>query len=924
MKQVDETVEQLELDSHGDETSEVKFSSSMQTVSQECTTDMLNFAKEIITQSVNILSDPPPCDFSVLAIGSMARGEATPYSDLEYLILIDERSESIVQYFERLAMTTYFLIGNLGETTLDYMDIVELRGWFKDCAKSGFKIDGLEEKAGNIPTGNGRADTVNHFIATPEELAARYTGVLCSPDKGAALRGDFTAMLTYTTVFYKYGEAKLRDRFISSVKQTPVPVQRRDINREMLQADTMKFNFTPDENVRDKGFMVDVKKELYRFPSILLLDLSIVFDSLANTSWETIQLLSSKGHISNYLRNSLHFMLACACYIRLSAYLHNNSHNDNVSVAPKSVVELSEDQFPSISHYRRWFTPFVLYVKLCETTIPIKKQIASLLSSVTERNRMPDLNIVKAEGNWSSRFLSMNSAGRYKDALKLLELQLEGDQILDPERVVAILPSDSEQQKMMRMISQALTGCSRYKEALKFPTLGDLREGSERSKILLSKCHSDLGDYERAFEVVESIEEKTADSYMELGSVNVELGKMDEAEVETLKALQLYYNQSSDECLYDYYGDLIEQHTLTSTDKVKPDLINCTAEQRLTLIRSVTPDIISCMRLLSYIYWRQSKFELYHKYNQTMIDLVPISYGDQALVIDVCDLYQNEAVYYQEVQQLEAALQSYMKALSLYEQLFGKDADQAEIALLLSNLGYLYNWTTDYDLAEEYSKKALDMLRRVLGENSAHEDICRTLRNLGFTYHAKGDNDKAVEYFQKPVDMLREKHGTETDHRDVADALTRLGRICTDAKRHSQSREHLTKALEMYYRIYGKDEPRMEIGAVLREFGRSYSSSKEYESALHYYRQEVDIYQKLSSDDEGSVDVAMTLFNIGDCHRKTKNYAAAEDNFQRALLEYRKLYSDESDNVDIKKTVAALDGLKNITTPNGASGSGLM
>ena len=72
LKQVDETVEHLELDSHGDETSEVKFSSSMQTVSQECTTDMLSFAKEIITQSVNILSDLPPCDFSVLAIGSMA------------------------------------------------------------------------------------------------------------------------------------------------------------------------------------------------------------------------------------------------------------------------------------------------------------------------------------------------------------------------------------------------------------------------------------------------------------------------------------------------------------------------------------------------------------------------------------------------------------------------------------------------------------------------------------------------------------------------------------------------------------------------------------------------------------------------------------------------------------------------------------
>ena len=190
-------------------------------------------------------------------------------------------------------------------------------------------------------------------------------------------------MLTYTTVFYKHGEAELIDRFRSYVKQTPVPDQRKNINREMLRADTTKFNFTPDENVRDKGFMVNVKKELYRFPSILLLDLSIVFNSVANTSWELIQLLFSPGHISDSLHSSLRFMLACACYIRLSAYLHHDSHNDNVSVAPKYTVNLSDGQFPPIRHHKRWFTPFTLYVKLCQTTIPIKKQIASLLSSST-------------------------------------------------------------------------------------------------------------------------------------------------------------------------------------------------------------------------------------------------------------------------------------------------------------------------------------------------------------------------------------------------------------------------------------------------------------------------------------------------------------------------------------------------------------
>ena len=54
-----------------------------------------------------------------------------------------------------LALTSYFLIGNLSETKLSYMAIKELQGWFHDTSKNGFKIEGLLEGAGNTLTGNG-------------------------------------------------------------------------------------------------------------------------------------------------------------------------------------------------------------------------------------------------------------------------------------------------------------------------------------------------------------------------------------------------------------------------------------------------------------------------------------------------------------------------------------------------------------------------------------------------------------------------------------------------------------------------------------------------------------------------------------------------------------------------------------------------
>ena len=81
------------------------------------------FAGRVIENSLQLVGDRVPCEFTAVAIGSLARGEATSYSDLEYLFLIDKKTPETELFFEQLAMTTYFVIGNLSETKLRYMGI---------------------------------------------------------------------------------------------------------------------------------------------------------------------------------------------------------------------------------------------------------------------------------------------------------------------------------------------------------------------------------------------------------------------------------------------------------------------------------------------------------------------------------------------------------------------------------------------------------------------------------------------------------------------------------------------------------------------------------------------------------------------------------------------------------------------------------
>ena len=141
------------------------FTQLAKTASIQCTDDITKLASNLVDTAVQILTPTPPCPFLVVALGSLARGEATPYSDLEYMFLIEQSTPETEKYFELLAVTTYFLIGNFQETNLAYMAIEELMGWFEDGAKDGFKIDGLQESAGNIPTGNGEAGSM-----TPDQF----------------------------------------------------------------------------------------------------------------------------------------------------------------------------------------------------------------------------------------------------------------------------------------------------------------------------------------------------------------------------------------------------------------------------------------------------------------------------------------------------------------------------------------------------------------------------------------------------------------------------------------------------------------------------------------------------------------------------------------------------------------------------------
>ena len=84
----------------------------------------------------------PSFNFAVIALGSLARNEMSPYSDLEFAILVDNTSERSLHYIRRLVQWLELKVINLGETEIEVLDKGRL-----SPIKPGLNFD----KGGNTP-----------------------------------------------------------------------------------------------------------------------------------------------------------------------------------------------------------------------------------------------------------------------------------------------------------------------------------------------------------------------------------------------------------------------------------------------------------------------------------------------------------------------------------------------------------------------------------------------------------------------------------------------------------------------------------------------------------------------------------------------------------------------------------------------------
>lgn len=155
---------------------------------------------EYIAQLIQFLGEPP-CHFNLITVGSLARGDMGPYSDIEIALLLDtaweEQSESSHGYFNQLIQSLVFYL----EALADPWFYVPRYGKNFYRQALGLRIDG------DVLENNGCLKAI--MIGTPVGLATRVIASLTQ--ESHALNSKLAFSLLFASSIYATNSALLND-----------------------------------------------------------------------------------------------------------------------------------------------------------------------------------------------------------------------------------------------------------------------------------------------------------------------------------------------------------------------------------------------------------------------------------------------------------------------------------------------------------------------------------------------------------------------------------------------------------------------------------------------------------------------------------------------------------------------------------------
>ncbi|CAF1961175.1 unnamed protein product [Rotaria magnacalcarata] len=213
-----------------------------------------------------------------------------------------------------------------------------------------------------------------------------------------------------------------------------------------------------------------------------------------------------------------------------------------------------------------------------------------------------------------------------------------------------------------------------------------------------------------------------------------------------------------------------------------------------------------------------------------------------------------------------------------------------KLGIILSYIGYTYDYQGKFNTALEYYFKGLQILERDL---SNKRSIAYTLTRIGTTYYDKGQDDLALEYLKKSYKYL--ESSVPEDHPDMTEYYNNMCMVQYHKGCYDQALYYQIKSYEGDKRILPVDN-HMHLSADTNNIGKCYYKKCQYTQAMEYFEQSLDIARRVLKGDDNYRDMGMRINNIGKCFYREKNYSEALKHYEIVLKLIQK--ANLNDHVD--------------------------
>ncbi|CAH1268600.1 KLC4 [Branchiostoma lanceolatum] len=734
------------------------------------------FVGTLVGECMEVLG-PAPCTYAVIGLGSQATETVTPYSDLEFAILLKEGSDTdeVKQYFRHLTHYVHLKVINLGETIIPAMAIKSLNdfesenpadNWFYDSATPrGFAFDGSMPWASKTPLGRDKtkAKPALELIRCPSSMAELQ-------QENIAVSEGYHLSDILRNVCCLTGNDGLVDEYMKIVNETLTNTRRREGSVGVLHAgETLAKDV---ERYGKQGLtakLLDVKKDIYRFPTISIDSLCVLCGLKPGSVWKVISDMVESNILTRENADHLKVLVSISAELRLRTYLANGKQWETMSAlspiatdgqtgdhgaAFKSVFYLPDDDMLFRYHYR---------------AIPLEKLLSSLS---TDHDHLPEsLRRLR-----STTLFDAGSSVKARICIQLLKRQAA---ICHLEDDVALLLNTAEPFRQLEVLDYVDEGC------ISDESLSALLRRIATAWKLLGNSRKAISYYEMALRIVKTVHGRgschpvIASIFGDLGSAWLTLDENEEA----LGFLTIAHKMRE-----DIYGadpthpEIVSSlGSLSEAWQYRGDFRKAMSvyEQNLRVTKVLYKDddlkLATCLQSTGGCLSNLGIYRKAIRYKKKALKIIQSIYGHSTGHPRVVSALKDLGQCHIDVGNHRTGIYYLEQALNAWKIVYGERAVHPDIASALSDLGLAWNSAGDFIVSQKYHDLALKMRRDVYGVDAAHSDIAYSLQNIGFSQSNEGKHKEALQYQEQALAMLKRVHGDEANHPDIANALNHLG-----------------------------------------------------------------------------------------------------------------------------------------------------